>query len=45
MLGLTKEHAKTFGIVLVAGLAALAIHQRFISPMLVVKTPTAPKVA
>jgi hypothetical protein len=29
---LTKEHGKTFVIVLVASMAALAIHQRFVAP-------------
>ncbi len=45
----TKEHAKILGLVVigsfVGGLAALALHQRVISPMLVVKPASAPKVS
>jgi len=35
---LTKENGKKFVIVLTAVMVGLAVHQKFVAPMLVVKT-------
>lgn len=46
---LTKEQYKTLGIIVIGSfagvLAALAVHQKYVSPLLVIKPAVAPKVS